>query len=134
MVKADLTPSFPAQHRRAVDQHDALEVWLGARVKERIGTRQQHSGRIGWVMLAGRNNHPLRDVAFGRVEDSGEQLGLVGELVVQRTPTHVGLPRDPLSADRSETFGTKQPTRRSYQRSPGRRGAFGLAATRWRKR
>ena len=40
VVGGDLAPALPAEHRRGVEQHDALDLGLEAGVEEHLGARR----------------------------------------------------------------------------------------------
>ena len=85
----DLAPPLPPEHRRRVDQHDALHDRI-AREPDPL-ERARRAGRDGVVAGAGRGEHRgLADAHLGRVEDRLEQRVLALEVVVERPAAHPG--------------------------------------------
>ena len=114
VAHADLAPAPPAEHRGAVEQHDALDLGLGARLEpaERRPTRSTASGSVAPEATAARGG-ALGHLGLDLLEDRGEELPLVGELVVERAARDAGRAHDLL--------GAHAPRSRARRRGRGRR-------------
>ena len=128
MAHADLAPALPAQHRGCVQQHDPLHLGLGAGVQPGARAGAQPLDRVG---RAGRRHHfadAHADVLLDRLEHGGEQLGLVGELVVQGAARHARRAHDRLGAHAAEPVLGEQGPRGVDQRGARGGGAVELGA------
>jgi hypothetical protein len=130
VVQADRTPPLPPEDRRSVDQHDALEIGLGAGVEERVGAGEQQSDRVVGIEPGDGGGHPRRDLGLDLVEHGREQIGLVDELGVERATRDPGLARDAPGADRGIAVLGEEPTGHGHERAARRRGPLDLGAAR----
>ena len=119
VAQADFPPPVPPQHRWAVEQDYALQIRFGAGVEPGIGAGQEHAGGVGWVEAGHGAGDPLGDLSFDFIEDGSEQVGFVGELVIEGAAGHACLSRDALGAHFGIAFGAEQTSGRGDQRSPG---------------
>ncbi len=122
MAHADLPPALPAEHGRAVEEHDAADLGLDAGVEPGIGAGDEQGERIvsrgrGTASTAGGQ------VELDRLQHGGEQVGLVGELVVQGAAGDAGGLGDALGADVGVAVLGEQP-------AGGRDNAARVAAVR----
>ena len=69
---------------------------------------QEHTGGVGWVEARHGAGDPPGDLGLDLVEDRGEQVGLVTELMVEGAAGHVCLPGDTLGAQLG--YGAHPPT------------------------
>ena len=100
VAHADLAPGLPAEHRRAVEQHDALDLGLAAGLEPAERADAQHGERIGRAGGHRGARGALGHLGLDLLEDGGEELALVGELVVEGPARHAGRAHDLLGADR----------------------------------
>ena len=84
MLLADRAPSHPAEHRRAINEDDPLHVRAFAGIEPCLQCPLQ--GDEDRFARRHRCNEAVGDVRLDDVEDFGEQLGLVAELVIQGAP------------------------------------------------
>ena len=112
---ADLGPALPAQHRRGIEQDDPVHLGFGARIEPGARAEPHHRDRVGILRLRGRRGDPHRHLRLDRLEDSGEQLGLVGEVVIQRAAGQPGRPNDLFGADIGEAARGEQRPRGGHQ-------------------
>ena len=123
VAHADLAPGRPAEDRRAVEQHDALDLGLAARLEPAEGADAQHGERIAGARGDGGPGGALGHLGLDLLEDRGEQLALVGELVVERAARDAGRAHDLLGADAGvPALGEERPgggdrARRGWPRS-----------------
>jgi len=127
---AYLPPSRPAQHRRPVDEGDALHLWFGAHPQPDPYRVPHGLDRV--AVAHGRHlmREPRGDVGLDGVQGRLEQRHLVRELVVQRPPGDPRRRRDRVGRHLSEAVRGEQPARRRYQRVTGRGRPIGLGAAR----
>ena len=78
----DLAPALPAEHRRTVDQHDALHLRRAAGLEEEPHPGTQLGERAGEV--AERCGDAFGQLLLDLFVDGEEQVLLAGELVVER--------------------------------------------------
>ena len=93
------------------------------------GADAQHGERIAWRSRSHRGpGGALGHLGLDLLEDRGEQLALVGELVVERAARDAGRAHDLLGADARVT----RARRKSDGRRPERRaGGLGRALRAW---
>jgi hypothetical protein len=88
MAVVDLPPLLPAEHGRGVGEADLLDGRFLARVQE--GTHSAEHQVPGIARALHRRPDPLHQVALHALEDGTEQVLLVGEVVVEGAPGHLG--------------------------------------------
>ena len=126
MAHADLPPALPTEDRGAVEEHDAPHLGLAAGVEPGVGAGDERRERI-----VGRRDDGV-DQSAGEVDldgldHRGEQVGLVGELVVEGAARDTGGVGDALGADlRVPVLGEQRPGG-GDQRGTGGGGPIGLA-------
>ena len=92
-------PGPPAEHRRAVQQQDPLDGWVGAGLQEPPHSGVQRGHRVDGAVGLGAGGDLVGDVGLDGLGHGGEQGGLVAELMVQRAAGHPGRLDDLLGAD-----------------------------------
>ena len=106
------TPLVPAEHRGTIDQHDLLNLGIGADVKESVAARDELIPQV--VVCLGRLGDTLPDFLLHLGQDRAKDIGLVGEVVIQGAfgdpsranelrQTHMGVP-----GSREQTTGFPQ--------------------------
>ena|ERR1700722_5635229 len=76
-----LAPSLPAQHRRPIDQQNALDLGSKGSIEESQQAGPQPAERVAsFLHTAGRG----QQILFHLLEDGLEQGTLVAEVVIQR--------------------------------------------------
>ena len=112
------------EHRRRVEQDDALDRGIERGVEERVRAEAQLARRI--AAGAGRGEDRLDDVGLDRLVDGAEQVLLAGEVVVHRAAGDPGGVDDLLAAGRGVALMGEQAASRRDQRAPGRGRTLGL--------
>ena len=119
-----------ALYHQFADKADLFAAVLDeveAEIAQRVGgAGQEHAGGVGRVQGGHGADDSLGDLGFDLVEYGGEQVRLVGELMVEGTAGHARLTGDALSAHLGEALGTEQPPGRGDQRGPGLRRPLAL--------
>ncbi len=94
VARADLPPAGEAQHRRRVEQPDLMDLRLDTGVEPGAGAKAHDGDRISEAGVFDGRADPPDHVDFDRLEDRGEQFGLVGEMMIERPPADAGGPHD----------------------------------------
>ena len=87
---ADLPPLLPTEHAGRVEGGDLAEVRLEHGVYQDLGSLCQGAEGIGRAGFVDPGCDALDQLLFDTLENRGEQITLVGELVVERTAGHTG--------------------------------------------
>jgi hypothetical protein len=130
VLEAHVAPAFPAQDAGGVDEQDALDVGPGAGVEPGVDAPLEQQVGVGQQLGVGADplDHQLDGLGLDLVDHGGEQLGLVGELVVERAPGHAGRLDDGLGAHRREAVDGEQLPGRADESGPGGSRSLGLGA------
>ncbi len=128
VAHADLPPALPAEHRRAVEEGDLTHLGLDAGVEPGLGAGDHDRQRIVLRERGDDVDQTLREVDLDRFEHRGEEVGLVGELVVQGTARDTGGLGDALGADLGVAVLGEQLAGRGDEGGAGGGRAVGLGA------
>ncbi len=122
-------PTLPAEYSRTIQEHDLANLGPGAGVEPGVDTGDQSGQRIVTGDAGDDVDQVGGEVDLDRLQHGSEQLGLVAELVVQRSPGHTGCLRDTFGADLCVAMFGEQLARCGDEGLSGRGRAVGLGSS-----